>query len=161
MRIYFIAIKKATSNLNIKKQKTIMDNNNQLTPKNSEDKLNSSKNLKTYKILAPNGDIEGDLTVDPMTAACRPKIMAPLVLMLAHSSGRESLGDGEFRLLAIALERNRVTADEVFNAFWKAYADPYVSQGKIEFRHLWKHIEQSREDKPFNPEIARRVRSGY
>lgn len=67
--------------------------------------------------------------------------------MLAHSSGRESLRDGEIQLLHHAVKRNQVTVDEIMEAFWRAYSDPYVSQGKIEFRHLWKHISEKRGEK--------------
>lgn len=64
--------------------------------------------------------------------------------MLAHASNRSKLYNGEAVLLAEAFRRFEVTADEAFEAFWQAYSDPYVSQGKVEFRHLWKYIEQRR-----------------
>lgn len=71
--------------------------------------------------------------------------------MLAHSSARESLRDGEVQLLHHAIKLNKITVDEAMAAFWKAYADPFVSQGRIEFRHLWKYIEETRglKDKHF------------
>lgn len=43
-----------------------------------------------------------------------------------------------------ACERNNVTCQELYDAYWKAYADPFVGKEGIQFRHLWKHIEQSR-----------------
>jgi hypothetical protein len=33
------------------------------------------------------------------------------------------------------------------DAFWKAYGDPYVSGGIIEFRHLMKHVNEARKER--------------
>lgn len=43
-----------------------------------------------------------------------------------------------------ALQKFAVTEKELYEAFWMAYADPYVPASGIEFRHLWKHIEVMR-----------------
>ena len=43
-----------------------------------------------------------------------------------------------------ALERFKITEKEMNEGFWQAYADPYVPQSGLEFRHLWKHIEVMR-----------------
>jgi len=44
----------------------------------------------------------------------------------------------------MALKKNKVTIKELYDAFWKAYGDPYVGKDGIAFRHLWKHIEKAR-----------------
>lgn len=112
---------------------------------------------RVYKVLNPEGDQFGTIKLSPSTPACTKQVLAPLELMLAHASNREALGDGEFNLLAEALKRFNITVDELFDAFWKAYADPFVSQGKIEFRHLWKHIKQEREKEPVPQYQSRRL----
>ena len=43
-----------------------------------------------------------------------------------------------------ALDRFKITEKELNEGFWQAYADPYVPQSGLEFRHLWKHIEVMR-----------------
>ena len=53
-------------------------------------------------------------------------------------------GDIEKSMFMTALTRFEVTDHELTEAFWLAYADPYVPGAGIEFRHLWKHIEQMR-----------------
>jgi len=84
------------------------------------------------------------MAASPDTPAVNRDVLPALSLMLAHASGRAALPDGEFTLLSIALRRNQVTIDEAMNAFWKAYADSYVPQGRIQFRHLWKYIDEAR-----------------
>lgn len=42
------------------------------------------------------------------------------------------------------LERFEITEQELNDAFWEAYADPYVPSTGTEFRHLWKHINKKR-----------------
>lgn len=117
--------------------------------------MQSGRHLKNYGIISPDGDAAGVLSINPNAPACSDQVLPPLTLMLAHASSRESLEDGEYQLLAMALKKFKVTADEVFTAFWRAYADPYVSQGKIEFRHLWKHIEAERNKEPEPPYFQR------
>lgn len=132
-----------------------MKEQNQISIQSRDTLTSNSK--RAYKVLSPKGDQFGSIEIDPTTPACTKQVLAPLELMLAHASNREALGDGEFNLLGQALKRFNVTADEVFDAFWKAYADPYVSQGKIEFRHLWKHIEKERHKEPTPQYLMRRL----
>lgn len=66
---------------------------------------------------------------------------------MAVMSGRNTLEPLEISMVTHAFDRFKVTFDEAMDAVWKAYADPFVSNGKIEFRHLWKHIEKDREEK--------------
>jgi hypothetical protein len=106
--------------------------------------LKTGNETRKYKIISPNGKSSGVVELDPNIPAHKPEVLAPLALMIALASERESLDDGEFRLFAMALEKHKVSADEAFTSFWKAYADPYVHQGRIGFRHLWKHISEER-----------------
>ena len=55
-------------------------------------------------------------------------------------------GMAEKSMFMTALKRFEVTDHELIEAFWLAYADPYVPSAGIEFRHLWKHIEGMRGD---------------
>lgn len=102
---------------------------------------------KAYKVVSPDSQQIGLVRVNPNSPAVAEKSFLPLSLMLAHSRGADSLPDGESSLLYLALESYEVTTDEAMKAFWRAYADPYVSQGRIEFRHLWKHISEWRGEK--------------
>ena len=43
-----------------------------------------------------------------------------------------------------ACSRYNVTCQELIDAYWRAYSDPYVGKAGIQFRNLWKHIENSR-----------------
>ena len=43
-----------------------------------------------------------------------------------------------------ACNRNSVTCQELIDAYWNAYSDPYVGRDGIQWRHLWKHIEKFR-----------------
>ena len=117
-------------------------------PMNKESKTNSqgltTRNEKRYMVIAPEGDSAGVVEANPDLPAYSKEVFPSLVLMLAHASGRKALYDGEIQLLHHAMKHFNVTTDEAMTAFWEAYADPYVSQGKIEFRHLWKHIEKTR-----------------
>lgn len=45
-----------------------------------------------------------------------------------------------------AMKLKKVTPAEVYDAFWKAYNDPYTSADGIEWKHLWKYISQERGD---------------
>lgn len=94
--------------------------------------------------MSPDSKQMGLLKANPNGSIVSDETLPAFSLMLAHASGRSNIPDGEFSLLAIALKQNEVTVDEAFEAFWKAYGDPYVSQGRIEFRHLWKYISEKR-----------------
>ena len=109
--------------------------------------MTDTRKEKSYSVLSPDQQSEGILKADPDLPATYPTVLPCLSLMLAHASGREAIGDGEFNLLCMALDRFAVTTDEAMEAFWRAYADPYVSQGRIEFRHLWKYISDRRGEK--------------
>ncbi len=113
------------------------------TPKSSKSSLTESTH-KSYKVIDSQGKNTGVLAIKADCPAISKEAFPPLTAMMAHASGRKAIPDGEVNLLYIALEKNNVTVDEAMEAFWKAYADPYVSQGRIEFRHLWKYIEKSR-----------------
>ena len=97
-----------------------------------------------YRVLSPEKGKLGAIEVSPNEKAVSSEVFPALALMLCHASGRSELPRGEMNLLYLALDMNNITADEVMKSFWKAYGDPFVSQGKIEFRHLWKHIEKMR-----------------
>lgn len=67
-----------------------------------------------------------------------------LTLMIAVSAGKKKLSKLEKWMLVEACEKHQVMPKEAYQAFWKAYGDPYVGKEGIQFRHLWKHIEKSR-----------------
>lgn len=97
------------------------------------------------KVLGAAGNKFGSLVVaKDENAHESTELLASLNMMLAHSSGDEATPKPQMMMMREAMKRNAVTCEEAIEAFWKAYADPYVSQGRIEFRHMWKHIEKMR-----------------
>lgn len=82
--------------------------------------------------------------LNPNGTATSEDTFAMLSYMMAAGSGRDELATGETSMLAIALRENNVTTDEVMKAFWRAYGDPYLPGGRIEFRHLMKYINERR-----------------
>lgn len=62
------------------------------------------------------------------------------------SSRRQSQwnNDHEFAMIREAARNQGVTCRELYEAFWRAYSDHYTPASGIEWRHLWKHIEEMR-----------------
>lgn len=46
-----------------------------------------------------------------------------------------------------ALKRFDVTEEELDYGFWCAYADHFTPQSGIEFRHIYKHVQEFRKNK--------------
>jgi hypothetical protein len=77
-------------------------------------------------------------------AAENTDFLKGMTMMIAVSSGKENLSKLEKWMLIEACEKQNVMPKEMYDAFWKAYSDPYVPKTGIEFKHLWKHIEKDR-----------------
>lgn len=45
-----------------------------------------------------------------------------------------------------AIERFKITEQELEDGFWKAYADHYTPSTGIEFKHIFKHVKETREN---------------
>lgn len=65
-------------------------------------------------------------------------------MLIATRRIPEEISPYEIPMLHEAMKRENVMPEELYEAFWKAYRDPYVPNTGIEWRHLWKHIEESR-----------------
>ena len=63
--------------------------------------------------------------------------------------------DYQRRAFMEALKRFNVTEKELEDGFWAAYADHFTPASGIEFRHIFKHVQKNREEKPFDSEKAR------
>ena len=50
----------------------------------------------------------------------------------------------ESGLFQQVLKMNEVTCKELYDSFFKAYSDQYTPSSGIEWRNLWKHIEEAR-----------------
>lgn len=97
------------------------------------------------KVLSPDGGAWGNLEVSRGQMADQEKsLLASLNMMIAHAAGLENTSKTQMLMLREAMKKNKVTCEEAIEAFWAAYSDPYVSQGRIEWRHMWKHIEKMR-----------------
>lgn len=102
--------------------------------------------LKAYKTIDPNSGNIATIKLDPDQQAHKdPKAFAIISMLIANASGKEAQSKVETSMLALAMQANKVTVQEAMSAFWRAYGDPYVAGGRIEFRHLMKYIEQDRE----------------
>lgn len=95
-----------------------------------------------YKAVNNEGMVKVEVIPDEPITAQRDAVLA-FVEMLAISSPTE-MSKGQKRLVHMALKQNKVTTREAFEAFWKAYGDPYLSGGRIEFRNLMKYITEMR-----------------
>lgn len=62
-----------------------------------------------------------------------------------------------------AISRFNVTEEELEDGFWKAYADHFTPQTGIEFKHIYKHVSEKRENEKdkFNPENAKRLQNAF
>ena len=114
-----------------------MNNHNEFLP------VTTGEKSRSYPVISEQGT-PGRISLPPDDLAANPETVSILNLMISTAGGMDAMDDSAVTLLTLALREFSVTNDEVMNAFWRAYADPYVSQGKIEFRHLWKYISQSR-----------------
>lgn len=99
---------------------------------------------RSYEVIDPETGNRGRLELNPSALASNPQTLAVLSLLICLAADREELSAAETSLLSIAMDRHAVTNDEALTAFWRAYSDPYVSRGMIEFRHLWKYISEMR-----------------
>ena len=103
--------------------------------------LTSSKSVDSYKIVNAVGEI---ITVElnPESLANEPKTLSVITSMISLSG--EQMTKGQIGMLSLAISNNNVKTKEIIPAFWHAYGYPYVSGGRIEFRHLMKYITTAR-----------------
>jgi hypothetical protein len=85
----------------------------------------------------------GEVKFNPGAKAVENKDVIKGVIYLIESSGA-SYNDVAIWAFKEVCKRNEVTCQELIDAYWKAYSDPYVGKEGIQWRHLWKHIEKSR-----------------
>lgn len=75
--------------------------------------------------------------------ARQPEVFTAFTLMI-ESTRPKPMSDREASMLRAAMIRDKVFPGELYQAFWAAWKDPYLPASGIEWRHLWKHIEQDR-----------------
>lgn len=85
----------------------------------------------------------GVVKYNPTQQAVENKDVIKGIVYLIESSGA-NYGDIAIWAFKESVSRNNVTCQELVEAYWKAYQDPYVGKEGIQFRHLWKHIEKMR-----------------
>jgi hypothetical protein len=68
--------------------------------------------------------------------------------LLCEVSGQKNQSRSKMQLVKQAMKRNNVTIEEAIEGFWGAYSDPYVKDGDIQWRHIWKHVEKLRDQRP-------------
>lgn len=85
----------------------------------------------------------GVIKYQPQQKAVENKDVIKGVVYLIESSGA-NYDDIAIWAFKESVSRNDVTCQELIDAYWKAYSDPYVGKEGIQWRHLWKHIEKTR-----------------
>lgn len=115
--------------------------------------------MKRYNVLSPDGT-RGVVELEPHAPASNAKTVSILNLLISTAAGQEAMDDAELALFAIALDNFGVTNDEALTAFWPAFSDPYVSQNRIHFRHLWKYISAKRSELITYTEVLKRLEPG-
>jgi hypothetical protein len=85
----------------------------------------------------------GEVSYKPKDQVIKNKDVLKGVIYLIESSGA-SYNDIAIWAFKKVCQKNDVTCQELIDAYWKAYSDPYVGKEGIQWRHLWKHIEKER-----------------
>lgn len=97
----------------------------------------------SFPVSEKNGVGIGTIKYQPKQIATENKDILKGVIYLIESSGA-SYNDISIWSFREACERNNVNCQELIDAYWQAYSDPYVGKEGIQWRHLWKHIEVMR-----------------
>ena len=107
-----------------------------------------TENLWSYNFPDPS-DTTGTLVVkaDPKSYACENKpFVAALITAIQVANNDTEIRGHDAWMLSEGFRFHNVRCKEAYDAFWKAYADPFLSGGRIEFRNIMKHIEERRQD---------------
>jgi hypothetical protein len=105
-------------------------------------------NLREFTFLDPS-NTAGSLVVkaDPKGYAHENKqFITALITMIQVSNGDSGIVANHAWLMSEGFRFHNVSCKEAYDAFWKAYADPFLSGGRIEFRNIMKHVEERRQD---------------
>lgn len=120
------------------------------TPKNSEKAVTrTERRVETYKAVQPDsagGTRIVKFNADPDALLIKEKAAAEQFFTLLAVANGDEADKGRRLLFYMALQQHDVTVDEAYKAFWKAYADPYLTAGRIEFRNLMKYINEHRDE---------------
>lgn len=130
-----------------------MEKGNQANTDLTEKKQNGiSKDSRSISLPVPK-DGQDELSEvqfdNPLAMAHNNQdFMLSIYGLLSEVSGQENQSPTKLSLLQQAMKRKSVTIKEAIEGFWGAYSDPYVKDGNIEWRHIYKHIEKMRENEP-------------
>lgn len=80
--------------------------------------------------------------IDPEGQASKNMELVKSVARLINISD-----DIHAQLFIKAVKRFELTENELVDGFWRAYADHMIPSSGIEFRHIFKHVTQIREEK--------------
>lgn len=100
--------------------------------------------VKTYRMLDAKNEKRVGIHAIPTELVTKQEDFEVYLIKMLEAANREEMSRGEKILLHEALERNNVTVDEAYQAFWEAYGDPYLSGGSIRFRNMMKYIKDER-----------------
>jgi len=82
-----------------------------------------------------------------------PAALQTLTAMISAANKEQEFTPLEMTLFIEATSQLKIKVGEVNAAFWKAYADPFKPNGKIQFAHLWKYIDEQRKQKEPDPRL--------
>ncbi len=80
-------------------------------------------------------------------AHANKNFMVGFIDLLSGSRGGVQINKLEAILIRKAFERNSITVQEAYDAFWDAYGNEFVGRDGIQFRHLWAYISEKRKIK--------------
>ena len=98
---------------------------------------------KHYRVPLPNGD-PITIKANPRSPAESDENMMILMNMMALLSGTNAMSEKDVKIFKLAFSTFKISFEEAYTALWKAFADAYVPSTGIEFRHIYKHIEERR-----------------
>jgi hypothetical protein len=106
--------------------------------------LQSTKpSKKHYRVPKANGD-PITIDIDPRSPAESDENMVVLLNMMALLSNMGTMSEKDVKIFKLAFSTFKISFEEAYLGIWKAFADAYVPSTGIEFKHIYKHIEERR-----------------
>ena len=99
---------------------------------------------KEYKMIHPESGEVIHVDVPDGTKAHDTQYKYLLIAFWKALSKGPAMGVPEQTAIILALQEFDISFEEAYSGLWKAYADYYVSNGDIQFRHMWKWIDKKR-----------------
>ena len=100
---------------------------------------------KSYRIIDLKGNKYGYIEANPNQSVLKNKeILGCFMILLSVANDVDEIPKRKKLMIYEAMRQNKLTVDETMTSIWKAYGDPFLPAGQIEFRHLMKYISETR-----------------